>query len=145
MRKKYIINPKFQYNLIGKFLFLALLNSTVLYGFIWYFFYNFKSEAIQMGLNKKHIFFKFINELQGDFNLIFFIALFTSMIILFIFGVLVSHKIAGPLYRLKTHLNEASTLNDLSTVKFREKDYFRDIEESLNNLVNKNQKNNDKY
>ena len=62
MRKKYIINPKFQFTLILWFSLLFLVVMLIFGIANWYFFYNLTQDATQAGLTPDHIFFRFIDD-----------------------------------------------------------------------------------
>lgn len=57
--------------------------------------------------------------------------LFTVITILFI-----SHKLAGPIYRLKKELKERKLEHSSNDLKFREGDYLKDMEDDLNYFLN---------
>ncbi|WP_408099029.1 hypothetical protein ACJVC5_08940 [Peredibacter sp. HCB2-198] len=50
-------------------------------------------------------------------------------------GFMVSHRIAGPLYKLKKHLGEMN--RDSQNFKLREKDFFKELEPLVDSLKEK--------
>ncbi len=62
------------------------------------------------------------------------------VVIIIVFGLFISHKMAGPVYRIKRTLEEASTGKiDLCTLRFRlrKRDELQDLADSLNNFLDK--------
>jgi nitrogen fixation/metabolism regulation signal transduction histidine kinase len=62
------------------------------------------------------------------FSLGFLVSIFASVA----WGIYFSHKIAGPLYRLKKHLNETAAGKAAQPLKFRTGDYFQEIADAYN-------------
>jgi hypothetical protein len=131
--KSYILLPKFQ-------LVFVSLNACVLMStcFFAYFtvhksFENLRSIGERMNLSNSSGYMKFIQAQEVMFAdsmaLYVLIALGVSLII----TIILSHKVAGPVYRLKKYFEEFDRDNprDLS---FRKGDFFNDIPE----IVNKN-------
>ena len=96
-----------------------------------------KSEAIELGLTIGHVFFEFLSQIKIDYIGFIIIAAVISSIIILIAGIFISHRIAGPLYRLNQHFKSTQNINDLQPVKFRKKDYFREVELSFNQMIEK--------
>lgn len=55
--------------------------------------------------------------------------------IFFVAGLIISHKIAGPLFNLKRHLKEIRESGEYKEVKFRKKDYFHDLQDEINEFI----------
>lgn len=72
-----------------------------------------------------------INKIQKE--LIFYliiIQLVMTVLVLVIF-IFLTHKIAGPLYKLKNHLFKIRTGSPITPLTFREGDYFHDVAEEV--------------
>jgi len=79
-----------------------------------------------------------IIEHQQNFRLRIFVifALLISGVVM-IWGLLVSHKIAGPMKKLNQRLCEmAKDKQKIGEIHFREKDFFKEIPDSFNRFVN---------
>ncbi|MFN3660975.1 MAG: hypothetical protein ACK4TN_07065 [Brevinematales bacterium] len=62
------------------------------------------------------------------------------LILIAVFGLFISHKMAGPIYRIKKTLDEASEGKiDIKTLEFRlrKQDELHDLVKSLNRFLNK--------
>lgn len=135
--KNYIIYPKFQWKLIQYFLVLGMFTSGVFYGAVWYFFEMFESRGIKVGIPKHHVFYDFINDLHSEMNIIFAVTTIFIFLILIIAGVLISHKVAGPIYRMEADLLEMAQTKKFRPIKFREGDFFMNLATNFNKLLKK--------
>lgn len=52
-------------------------------------------------------------------------------ILVFIFSVFMTHKIAGPLYKLKNHLFDIRQGTEITPLEFRKGDHFHDVAEEV--------------
>jgi len=62
------------------------------------------------------------------------------LILIAVFGLFISHKMAGPIYRIKKTLDEAADGKiDIKTLEFRlrKQDELHDLVKSLNRFLNK--------
>jgi len=133
-RKILLINPKFQLSMITFFSMVSMGVIFTFYGSIYYFFNIFKENGKEMGFLPGDPFFLFIDEQIFRMNFIFFVASAISMLLLFVSGLYISHKIAGPLYNLRKFLERVNAGAEEDEVHFRKGDYFLEIE----SLINKN-------
>lgn len=134
-----LINPKFQWTLIGYAAFIATLIFLSVYGLFSFGFHEFVQIGHQAGLTDDHVYFQFIKMQETTFlRVILAIAFFVGTILI-VGGLVVSHKIAGPLHRFRSELlNMAGKANpELHKIKFREGDFFPEVPEAFNELVEK--------
>lgn len=135
-RKIILINKPFQLRVVGYFIGLALINITIFYACIYYFFWNLRHTGLTAGLKPNHVFFLFVDEQSYIMTMIFVaVAVFTVSFLLII-GLLISHKIAGPLYHLKKHIDECEEKGELSPIRFRKGDFFLEVQDAFNRLAN---------
>ena len=83
----------------------------------------------------------FLGEIQSDilWNIGLFELSFAG--VTFLISLFVSHRIAGPLYKLKMYMDKSSDGKLAGNLTFRKGDYFQDIADSYNALVSKVQEN----
>lgn len=123
-RSVFLINPRFQY----KFSFILIsfvLLSTIIYPFV---IFDLFERIIQLQPDKAA-------DVAGARNdLLVVLAVVEAVILgfLFIFSIFVSHKIAGPMYKLKNHLRALREGAELKPLFFRNGDYFKDVAEEVN-------------
>ena len=134
-RKVYLINPRFQLRVTSYFILLAGINILISYACVFYFFDIFQSKGVEIGLPKNHVFFMFIEDQITQMNSIFLIMAILTFFILLVAGVLISHRIAGPMYRLNQDLRVMADKRELKSLKFRKKDFFQEIPEAFNLVV----------
>lgn len=131
-RKQYFIKKGFQVNFSIRFLALIVIEAALIAGLFWYSSLNTLTTGYEGA--------KLRIESTSDY---FFPSFFMSnLIVVLIVGVigiigliLISHKIAGPLYRFEKGVTEVSK-GDLSyRFKTRKGDQLTELSESLNSLV----------
>jgi hypothetical protein len=122
-RTTFLINPKFQL----KFSLLVcsvIIITTIIYPIIIYDFFNMilanaadPSESM----------------LQAKKNLIIYLVFIQVVItaLVFVIFIFFTHKIAGPLFKLKNHLAAIREGKPISPLKFRQGDYFEDVAEEV--------------
>jgi methyl-accepting chemotaxis protein len=136
-RKVYLINPKFQLSFIFFSTITSLLGMLVFFVASNYFFWSFKNLGKTYGIPENHIFFTFINDQGHKMNMIFLVSSIVFFIITIIGSLLLSHRVAGPIYRLTSHLNNISEKKELSEVKFRSGDFFIELQDAFNGYINR--------
>jgi len=108
------------------------------YLLITYGFQRFIELGNSLGLPpEENVYFQFIKMQQESFNqIILAIALIVGFVLI-VGGLMVSHKIAGPIYRMQKEFSRMRDLppNELFEVKFRKGDFFPELAESFNVLV----------
>lgn len=137
-KRNLLINPVFQLSVIKYFFGIFIMIGFVNLASVYFFFYKFKEKGIEVGLTPDHEFFTFIGEQEFAMYFLMGGALLIGLITLVFGGFIISHRVAGPLYRLTQHMkgfNQGD--HELSKVKFRQGDYFNEIETEFNKLVEK--------
>jgi signal transduction histidine kinase len=126
-RSIFLINPAFQIRF--SLIFTALLFiSSLIYPLI---FVDFMNEVVASHPEVAGT----INPAKRDL-LIFIIPiqlLFSAFV--FIFAIFMTHKIAGPLYKLKNHLVEIKDGGEITPLKFRQGDHFHDVAEEVSSFL----------
>jgi len=136
-RRQFLINPNLQLKVSGWFIALAVVNIVIFYSCINYFFNIFYEKGVEIGLPKNHVFFMFIEDQVSHMNMIFIASSVITMVIILFAGILISHRIAGPMFRLTRQLNDLSESGDFKKVSFRNGDYFSEVADAFNQVVDK--------
>lgn len=63
------------------------------------------------------------------------LALIAGVILSEIFILIISHKLAGPLVRLRNHFEEIGKTGEPKPLSFREGDFFSDLPPVINNAL----------
>ena len=139
-RKNYLINPTFQLTIVGVFIGISLIVDLIYFFSMSISFEEFFSLGKQLGLPKESQFFKFITHQKDKFTNIFLVTSLLSSLVLIIFGILLSHKIAGPVYRMTEDLKEMTKNKKTKEVHFRKGDFFIELTETFNNFLDSHKK-----
>ena len=131
-RKVFLINPGFQLRVLGWMGALCALVLAVSYGASWYFFHKFELQGMALGLPANHVFFEFLDGQRREMNYIFLGSGAVIAVLVSVVGVLMSHRIAGPMYRLKKHMRMVADGETTENVKFRKGDFFPEIADGYN-------------
>lgn len=122
-RSTFLINPGFQLK-FSLIVCSIILISTLIYPIIIYDFFNVmitQTPDIPPQI------------VSAQKNLVLYLILIQTVIILLVFIVFIffTHKIAGPLYKLKSHLAGIREGNPITPLAFRKGDYFEDVAEEV--------------
>jgi hypothetical protein len=126
-RSIFIINPKFQFKLSFLVCFLVLVATTIypitIYELVESFIKIAPEKAEVLAKTRENLFWVLALVQAGVLGLIFISMIF------------VSHKIAGPMYKLKTYLSSVRKSDQFSPVFFRNGDYFLDVADEVNETL----------
>ena len=138
-RKKIFINPKFQWFIIAHF----TLSSLGILG-VYYLINKYYSQQMQItvgrllenqNIESKDVITSVLAA-QGEF--LFLSYLFTAgmiMLAVFMGAFYISHRIAGPLYRMNVSIDDYLLQKKISPVQLRHKDFFFDFADKFNRLL----------
>jgi len=137
-RKVYLIEKKFQFKLMLRILFIVLL----VVGFTtanilvtgYYFFNKHYPEKID------EYFKVFKTYALNKFKLNLFILIIINILVILGLSLLISHQIAGPVYRIKKELKEIGEGDLTKKLKLRKNDDLQDLVEVINDMVRTLQK-----
>ncbi len=136
-RRIYLINPNFQLKLSFYVCFITFLSSIIYPLTIYELISNISNNLIQVSpttvkalADKKVDLIKFLAVWQVGFTFIIFCAC-----------ILVSHKVAGPIYKTRKFLKSIKSNNDMGALYFRDGDYFPELAEDYNDAIGHIQEN----
>ncbi len=139
-RKTLLINPKFQLQYMGWSATMAVITMIIFQLAHLWFFRNLKEMAVQAGVPPQHFFFQFIRDRQSEMNWITCITCVLVFVVISVIGLVLSHRIAGPMYRLKKHFETIADSGVHTPVQFREGDYFQEVATAYNLQFDKDSK-----
>ncbi|MFH1846764.1 MAG: methyl-accepting chemotaxis protein [Candidatus Omnitrophota bacterium] len=131
-RRHFFIDAKFQLRYIG--LILGVMFSTVIltgytvYVTTWLMFGEKLAAVYPQGL---------LLDIIKNINIVLLIRLMFLVPFIVTIGLIMSHRIAGPLYRMKVFLQSVSSGSYDRKLRLRKKDELQDLAESLNFLVSR--------
>jgi hypothetical protein len=136
-RSTFLINPRFQLSFFGFFAVLCGLLCTCLYLAIYFFFRKFTYAAETLNLSKDHMIFVYLSQQEFYLRMIFISTALVGLSLVFMGAFYLSHRVAGPMLRLRTSLDAMAKEGRLREIRFRQGDYFTEVAESFNELVKK--------
>jgi len=131
-RKIRLINPPFQLRFLLWTSLAAVLVFLTFFVSHKYFFSSFVRQGVDAGLPPDHVFFRFLEKQEQTLDMIFLTVAVGGSLIITYFSLRVSHRIAGPLYRLNKHMDAVAAGQTTSDVAFRTGDFFPELAESYN-------------
>ncbi len=133
---KILINKRFQFKFVFVNTILVTLMSLTYFLTIKLFFNKFAEMGKKAGFPDGHVFYRFMEKQQGEIYSMFLIAYLVILVVFAIISLKMSHKVAGPFYRMNLHLKEiAKAGGKLLPIKFRKNDDFLEIQDSFNEVV----------
>ena len=134
--KNFLIYPKFQLVLIGVNSLFMVLAFVFAYIGVSSGFDTLRQVGVDAKVSSTHPFFNYI-DLQQAFILKYLaIALAAALVITMIFSLVFSHRVVGPITKLKNDLKRVADGEDL-TFKFRKNDFFKELPELINKIIKK--------
>jgi len=74
----------------------------------------------------------FLAEQQRTLGAVFVIIAFVAVAVGMGVGLWISHRVAGPIYRMRRHLQEAAAGRAPKPIRFRQGDYFQELADAYN-------------
>jgi hypothetical protein len=131
-RRVFLINPRFQLLFLGFMVGIAALAILIFYGSNLYFLSEFTRNGQALGLPPDHVYFEFLNAQRQLMTQIFSLTSGICIGVMSLGGLLFSHRVAGPLYRLHRHMLDVAAGRTSDPVKFRRGDFFPEVAEAYN-------------
>ena len=132
--KNIFINSAFQLKLLSYFVGLFLVTTASLYSTTFLFFWNMKKKGLNVGIPEGHVYYQFLSNQKNDLDLLFIgLALF-NLILLLVLGFIISHRIAGPIHKVKVFLKDPKSHDPIN---LRQNDFFKELGPLANDLKDK--------
>ena len=135
-RKIYLVNPKFQFTVVAWMLGLSVVTALVFLISNLVFFRHLRSIGIEQGFRPSPHYLSYVADQEAHMMRLFSVTLVIEVLLIVGFGLFASHKIAGPIFRLCQHFNQAQA-GKLTKVHFRKGDFFPELEVSLNDYLDR--------
>lgn len=117
------------------------MSGTIIIGIQYFIIFRFFQDLQKMGeaagFDKEHIFFQFVNAQESEMATYFLILAAITIIILSIFGIFFSHRVAGPIYKMTKELKRMSDDGEAMPVSFRKNDFFHELQDAFNAFLEK--------
>jgi hypothetical protein len=135
MRKNFLINRSFQLKFVGFMILVGLLTLGSTYAVIFQYFEELQKLATDSGLAENHPFLNLIHFQKEKLDTFFGYLSAINLMIIAISGIWMSHRIAGPIYRVVKWISDPYSINSDSKISFRKNDYFQELAEAVNRLI----------
>ncbi len=131
-RRKYLIMPAFQLRLI----FWNMVIILGIFAIVLLVIARSMGELVDMGneagLPANHPYFQFAHDLAQKFYIYFSGAFAIGIVLACTVTLLVSHRLAGPIYRLRKYFDGVSVGRPVSELRFRKNDFLYDFAPVVN-------------
>lgn len=129
-----LINSPFQFKLLSYFVGLFVITTATLYSTTYLFFWNMKNKGMSVGIPEGHVYYQFLANQKHDLDLLFIGLAVLNFLLLVGVGFVVSHRIAGPIHKIKIFLQDPK---DHDKVQMRQNDFFQELGPIVNDLKDK--------
>lgn len=133
-RSKFLINKRFQLKFaffVCSWIFaLSMIYPIIIYNIFEYFHHVASSSEPNMILNVERI-----KGMEGQVLLILGVLQILFLLITFILSIFLSHRIAGPLFKLRRAIEEVGKGNMDQRITFRKNDHFVEMQDSFNEMI----------
>lgn len=141
-RTKWLVYPGFQFTLL-------FVNLLLFLAFLAYVFYQIQSSFLYMAaigakadLAQDHPYYQYLGFQKDMIFRELLIGGGIFVLISFIFTIYISHKLVGPMFRLKTFLeNYCDKKSGKTKLTFRKNDFFQEIPDLVNKAIGINSDN----
>ena len=134
-RKTYFVNPRLQLQLILGANLLALISVVLIATLNYYVQSHLQNYASALNLPPVHPFSDVLAKHEADFDRLCLLVGLVQFAIFNVTAIFLSHRIAGPLYRLQRHLDEVGEGKEPGDVKFRKGDLYQELAEACNKVM----------
>ena len=132
--KNILINPPFQLKFLSYFVGLFVLTTISLYSTTFLFFWNMKNKGLNVGIPEGHVYYTFLMNQKHDLDIVFIGLTILNFVLLILIGFIVSHRIAGPIHKVKQFLHDPISIEK---VEMRENDFFKELGPIVSKLRDK--------
>lgn len=122
--KNILIYPKFQLTLIGINIIVNSAAFILIYFSVNDVFDKLKNMGMKINLAVDHPYYIFLKHSQEMMDIKLYWAFATSIIFSSIISMIISHKMVGPIYRLRKFFREIDNTEAIPNLDFRKNDYL---------------------
>lgn len=134
-KRKYLVNYRFQLTFTFAFMVFFGVAQLVLYFVLAHLLDEVTRQFESLSAPGAAVFAHIVKDSRQLWNEAFIMVSQCTLLLTFGVGILVSHRVAGPLFRLRSHLDEGARTGALMDVRFRSGDFFQDIPPAFNRFM----------
>ena len=131
------IYPKFQLTLLLTQIIVSIITLVVIHLKINAVFHRLLEMGEKINLPKEHAYFAFIQRSQDMITMNLGWAMGFSLFLTIVSSLYLSHKIVGPIHRVRIYFKSIIDGQNVSEIKFRKNDYFEDLPNLINETIKK--------
>ena len=135
IRKNYFVNPRLQLQLVLGANVLAIISALLIATLNYYVQSHLQNYGSTLGLPPGHPYSDFLAQREAQFDLLCLVIGIVQFALFNVAAIFLSHRIAGPLYRLERHLLDVATGKEPRDVNFRKGDYYQPLAEACNKVM----------
>ena len=139
-RRNYLINRDFQFKFIAYTLIPSIFCLGIFYISLSIYFSKLIKHGLAINLPPEHPYYSLINDQHTMMNSLFIFCVIFSVVFYIGWGIIISHKIAGPLFRLTNFFKNANGQKIEQKLSFRPGDFFLEIPRAINEWIERTQK-----
>lgn len=137
-RLKFFVNRKFQLQFIALVFAPIILSAVIMYASKEFMYREKVAFGQQLGLPADHGYYELLKYHENIESQVILFSFFASALIFLAWSLFISHRIAGPIYRVTETLKNAKPNEGLKPVHFRPSDFFQEMPQALNEFLEKN-------
>jgi hypothetical protein len=134
-RKKYFVDPRFQLSLVLGANVLALISLSLILTLNAYTQAHLQNYIFELNLPPDHRFSQILAQREADYARMCLWIGIGQFVVFNLAAIFLSHRIAGPLYRLRRHLEEVGAGADPADVRFRKGDLYQPLAAACNKVM----------
>lgn len=133
-RRKYFIHFQFQFQFLLFMIGLAALSILFFYAIEMYYLKNIFANQTDLCGNDQRFWYT-TSQIKKTIDLIFIVKSGVIFTLLSLAGLIYSHHIVGPLYKIRKHMKETMQGQTPPKITFRNRDYFHELASEYNRLI----------
>ena len=126
--RNYLIKRKMQIRITAKFVFFALISSLLSGAMVYLTLWPTLSTLIPPDV---------FPILQANIVFTLFCAVVPIVLLIFVSGTIITHRVAGPIYNIENKLDKAIRGEDIDLIRLRKDDELQELAEKINALLQK--------
>ena len=132
-RKRYLVKKGLQFRYLGLIFIAIILPTLLVVGCLYYLIFSLMAEQLGIPESIAYNLFPVFKKV----NLILLLGIPIISVALLFWGLLISHRIAGPIYRLERELDRIAQGDFSLRLKIRRKDELGSIAEGINKVLDR--------
>ncbi len=126
--RNYLIKRKMQIRITAKFVFFALISSLLSGVMVYFTLWPTLSTLIPPDV---------FPILRANIVFTLFCAVVPIVLLIFVSGTIITHRVAGPIYNIENKLDKAIRGEDIDLIRLRKDDELQELAEKINALLQK--------